>query len=99
MIIDWIYARMQEAIFSRLVNLNKIPFNNTGITIIVNEMNSVLAAAAANGAINDDYVVTPPDLSTITQNDKILGILGVFKFRATFQGEVSKVVIEGTLTH
>lgn len=99
MIIDWIYARMQEAIFSRLINLNKLPINNTGVTIVYNEMNSVLATAAANGAINPDYTVTPPDLATITNNDKILGILGTFKFRATFQGEVSKVVIEGTLTH
>jgi hypothetical protein len=97
-IVDWIYARLQEAIYSRLVNLRKIPFNNTGIAIIQNEMNSVLAQAQANGAI-DTFNVIPPTLSAISQNDKINGIMGVFKFTATFQGEVSKVVIEGTLTY
>jgi hypothetical protein len=97
-IVDWIYARLQEAIYSRLANLRKIPFNLTGRAIIENEMNSVLSQAVANGAI-DTFTVTPPDLNAISQNDKINGTMGVFTFTATFQGEVDTVVIDGTLTY
>jgi hypothetical protein len=98
MISDWIYARLQERIFSRLVNLPKISMSTQGITIVENEIRSVLSEAITNGGITS-YTVTSPNINSIPFNDKVAGILGTFSFTAILAGEVRKVVINGTLTY
>lgn len=97
-IADWIKARMQEQIYFRLVNLRKIPFTRAGFTIIENEMRSVLSQAQANGAIDEGWTVTVPDPLAIPANQRAQGIAGVFSFTARLQGEVKKIIIQGTLT-
>lgn len=97
-IVDWIHARMQEQIYFRLINLLKIPFTRAGFTIIENEMRSVLAQAAANGAIEPNFTVTSPDPLAIPANQRAQGIAGTFTFEARLQGEVKQVIIQGTLT-
>jgi hypothetical protein len=98
MISDWIYARLQERIFSRLVNLPKIPMSTQGIGIVENEIRGVLSDAVSNGGITS-FTVTSPNINSIPFNDKVQGILGTFSFRAILAGEVRKVVIQGTLTY
>lgn len=97
-IVDWIHARMQEQIYFRLINLLKIPFTRAGFTIIENEMRSVLSQAAANGAIEPNFTVTSPDPLAIPANQRAQGIAGVFTFTARLQGEVKKIIIQGSLT-
>lgn len=94
---DWIYARLQEQIFSRLVNTLKIPFTDVGVAMIENEIFSVLTQAQANGAI-DTFTITAPRALAIPEIERAARIMGDFRFTARLQGAVSIVRINGTLT-
>lgn len=96
--IDWTYARMQEAIYSRLVNLLKVPYTRNGFLIIESEMRSVLSQGQANGLYDSGWTVTSPDPLTIAANQRIQRIAGDFLFTARLQGSVRVVQIIGTVT-
>lgn len=97
---DFLYARMQERIYSRLVNLRKIPMTQAGATIIENEIRGVLKEMEANGGlVVGSSSVTAPIVANIPFNDKVLGKMGTFVFRAIYQGAVRQVIINGTLTY
>lgn len=97
---DWLYARMQERIYGRLVNLNKVPMTQAGATIIENEIRAVLKEMEGNGGlVVGSSSVTAPVVANISFNDKVLGKMGTFVFRAIYQGSVRQVIINGTLTY
>ena len=95
---DWLYARLQEQIYFRLINSLKVPMTNVGMTIIEGEIRSVLSQAEANGLIDSGWQVTAPDVLSIPANQRAQRIAGTFVFRARFAGSVRKVVIFGTLS-
>lgn len=95
-LVDWIYARLQEQIFYRLVNTRKIPYTEAGATMIENEIRSVLTQAQANGGI-DTFTVTSPRVLSIPEIQRAAREMGVFKFVARLQGAVSIVRIEGVV--
>lgn len=94
---DWLYARLQEQIYSRLVNSLKVPMSNAGLVIIENEIRSVLSQAEANGAIDRGWNVTVPDVLDIPVNLRALRTAGVFQFRVRLAGSIRKVIINGFL--
>lgn len=98
--VDWIHARMQEAIFSRLVNLPKIPFTDKGIDIIVNEMEAVLKRAVDQGILdgNRAYGVTKPLVADISFNDRASRILPDLKFSGYLAGAIHEIKINGVVT-
>lgn len=96
--IDWTYARMQEAVYSRLVNLLKVPYTRNGFLIIESEMRSVLSQGQANGLYDSGWTVTSPDPLTISANQRIQRVAGDFLFSARLQGSVRVVSIVGTVT-
>lgn len=95
---DWLYARLQEAIYFRLINSLKIPMTNVGMTIIEGEIRSVLAQAEANGLIDTGWSVISPDVLSIPANQRAQRIAGTFVFRARFAASVRKVIIQGYLS-
>lgn len=97
-LVDWIYARLQEQIFFRMVNLPKIPYTDEGVTIIENEIRSVLTQGQANGGI-DTYDVTSPRVLAIPEMQRAARILGDFKFKARLAGAVSVVIIRGVVSY
>lgn len=97
-IIDWLYARLQEGVYFRLINSPKVPFTNPGLVTIENEIRSVLALAQGNSAIDTGWTVQTPDVLSIPENQRAQRIAGPFRFRARLAGSVRKVIIEGTLT-
>lgn len=94
---DWIKARMQEQIFYRLVNLDKLPYTNSGVAMVQAEMHQVLTIGQNNGAI-DTFSIQAPNVYDIPEMIRATRELGDFKFEARLQGAVSTVVIRGTLT-
>ena len=95
----WLTARLQEAVFGLLVRTRKVPQNNKGIALVESQIRSVLDQAVANDAINAGYIVTVPNIATISDNDKANRILGDFSFTATLAGAVHRVVIYGSLEY
>lgn len=96
--VDWLYARLQEQIFFRLVNLPKIPYTDVGVTIIENEIRSVLTQGQENGGI-DKFEVISPRVLAIPEMQRAQRILGDFKFNARLQGAVSIVTIRGVVSY
>jgi hypothetical protein len=96
--IDWVYARLQEAIFFRLINSRKIPYTRAGATIIENEIRSVLSLGVTNGGIADApaYTVTAPDPLNIPATMRAQRTMGDFLFEFRLAGAVHKVVVRGT---
>lgn len=97
----WLTARIQEAVFGLLVRRNKVPFTNAGVTLVEAAIRSVLNQAVANGLIAEApaYTVVSPNVLTVSTNDKANRVLGDFRFVATLQGAVHKVVIYGSLEY
>lgn len=97
-LIDWLYARLQEQVYFRLINTLKVPMTNAGLAIIENEIRSVLSQAEANGGIDRGWQVTTPDVLDIPANLRAQRIAGVFKFTARLAGSIRVTQIEGVLT-
>lgn len=96
--IDWLYARLQEGIFFRIINSLKIPMTNTGLAIVEAEIRAVLAQAEANGGIDAGWTVTVPDVLDIPANLRAQRTAGNFVFKARLAGSVRRVVISGFLS-
>lgn len=97
--IDWIEARLQEAIYGELVNKRKIPYTDEGIALIENAISAVLKEAARQGIlILDSIVINVPLLSDIPTADKLARNLPDITFTADLQGAIHKVQIVGTVT-
>lgn len=96
--IDWLYARLQEGVYFRLINSLKVPMTNPGLAIIENEIRSVLSQAEANGLIDRGWSVSTPDVSTISPTLRAQRTAGVFVFRARLAGSIRRVQINGFLS-
>lgn len=93
---DFIVARMQETIYQRLVNVDKVPYTNQGIDLIVNLMRQVLQQAV-DQQILSDFTITKPDVADISDLDKGARLLQGLEFEGTLAGAVHKLKIQGRL--
>lgn len=95
--IDWVYARLQEAIFFRLINSKKIPYTRVGATIIENEIRTVLTQGVTNGGIapNPAFTVEAPDPLAISPTLRAQRTMGDFRFNFRLASAVHKVIVRG----
>lgn len=91
---DWLKARLQEAIYFRIINSLKIPMTDAGLLVVENEIRGVLSQAQANGLIDQGWRVTSPAVLSIPENLRAQRAAGVFVIRARLQGAVRFVDIE-----
>ena len=96
--IDWLYARLQEGVYFRLINTLKVPMTNAGLLIIENEIRAVLSQAEANGLIDRGWTVSTPDVLSIPENLRAQRIAGAFVFNARLAGSIRRVQINGFLS-
>ena len=98
--VDWLQARLVERIYSRIVNLPKIPFTDGGIAIVETEIRAQLAEGIANGllASSPQYTVTVPLAADVSAVDKANRLLPDVSFTATLAGAVHSVTINGVVT-
>lgn len=91
--IDFISARTKEAIYGLLVNNPKVPFTDSGITSIHNQINSVLNLAMDLQIISQ-YSVQIPKASTVSQADKAKRLLENIYINLTMSGAIQKVAAQ-----
>ena len=91
---DWLKARLQEAIYFRIINVLKIPMTDSGLLIVENEIRSVLAQAEANLLIDRGWSVQTPPVASIPENLRTARAAGVFVIRARLKGSVRFVDLE-----
>jgi hypothetical protein len=98
--VDWLESRMEERIYSRFVNLPKIPYTNAGIAIIEAEVRAQLQEAVEAGVIDGEQaiIVTVPKISQISVNDRANRILPAITFEAKLAGAIHKATVRGTVT-
>lgn len=97
---DWIQSRIEENVYSALVNNDKIPYTNAGIDVIKSRVSAILRQAIDNGILAADPapVVTGPDVADVTTADKTNRILRDVDFTATYAGAIHKVIIQGKIS-
>jgi hypothetical protein len=98
-LIDWTKSRIQERIFFRMVNSEKLPSDNPGLAVIQNDIYSVLYEGVNNGGFGKDpapycYV---PDILEVDPNLRAQGIVDGIKFRVREVISINKVIINGTV--
>lgn len=72
---DYLYTRIDESIFGTLLRAKKVPYTNTGISMIEAAIEAPIKQAANNGMIAEDdgeylYEITVPRRSDTTVNDR-----------------------------
>lgn len=95
---DWLYARLQEQIYFRLINTLKVPMTNRGLVIIENEIRSVLSQAQANGLIDRGWSVVVPDILDVPVTLRAARTAGVFQFRCRLAGSIRRILVNGFLS-
>lgn len=95
---DWLKARMQERIATRLFNSKKVPFTDEGISIIENEIRAQLREGVTVGGLVDGFTVTVPKARDITPALKALRTLSLAEFDSVLAGAIHAVKIRGRIT-
>jgi hypothetical protein len=98
--IDFIKSRLQENIYFSLINSEKIPYTNAGISVVVNIIKQVLTDAIDRGilAASPTPEVSAPLVDDVSAIDKANRLLPNVKFSATLAGAVHKIQINGIVT-
>ena len=98
--VDWIRARLQEDIFARLVNANKVPYTDKGVALIESVVRAVLKEAIGNDLLAEspEPTVTAPLVADIAVADRANRLLPDVKFEATLAGAIHKVQISGVVS-
>jgi len=96
--IDWLESKIQENIFRELVQTEKVPYTDEGVTLIDGLLKGSLDEGVQNTIIGDDYTTSVPEVSNVPVGTKTNRILPDVKFVATLQGAIHKTEIEGTVS-
>lgn len=107
---DWLQEEITVNVFNVLINNDKIPYTDAGITIIENQIKAALDLGQARGGIapteyDDDnnenlgYTTSVPIASEISPNTKASRILEDVSFTARLAGAIHAVEIKGNLTY
>ena len=98
--VDWLYARIQEAIFGALANQEKIPYTDDGVASIVSLIKGVLSKGVKATLLAKDPApfVNAPKVADIDASEKINRNLPDITFGATLAGAIHRVAISGVLS-
>jgi hypothetical protein len=98
--IDWLKARIGEAVFSALANAKKIPYTGKGIEVVANAVRGVLKQASKPPVegITEDFEVLTPAIGDVSAADKATRTLNNVSFSATLTGAIHKVNLQGVVS-
>lgn len=98
--VDWLHANIQGAVLNLLLGAQKIPFDDTGISMVTSTISAVLAQGVTNGGlVKGSFSVTAPLASAVSSIDRGNRVLNGVKFTGQLAGAVQTLVINGTLTN
>lgn len=98
--VDWLAARLQEDIYSLLVNQPKIPFTDAGVASVEAAVKERLQDGVDIGFLAADPApeTSAPKVADVSTNDKANRTLPDITFTATLAGAIHKVTINGVVT-
>jgi hypothetical protein len=95
--LDWLKARIQNLVFTALVNVDKVPFTDEGVQMVV----SPLRAALEEGKKNDilaSYEISFPAVAEVSVTDKGKRFLPDVNFTGVLAGAIHSAKINGVVT-
>lgn len=97
---DWLKARLTERIYSRLVNLPRVPYTDAGVAIFEAEIKAQLDAAIQSGVLASDPkpTITVPRVRDVSAQDRANRLLPDIRFVATLAGAIHSVTINGVVS-
>lgn len=96
--LDFLEARIQERVFSKLSTAKKVAYNDDGIAIISTEVKGHLASDEDREVLNPGWSVSVPKVATVPLVDKSARILRNVTFSAVYSGAIHSVAISGTVS-
>jgi hypothetical protein len=96
---DFLAARIQERVYGVLISNPKVPYTDSGIALVKNEILAQLDHGIGVGALSEDPppTCTVPRASDVSAANKANRLLDDVTFRATLAGAVNYVAIDGHL--
>ena len=95
---DWFEARLQERIFSLLMNNPKVPFTDAGISAVEAELRAQILDGIAAGFLTGEYSISVPKAKNVPALDRAARKLTGITFTAKVAGAIHMVVISGSIT-
>jgi len=95
--IDWLEARIQNLVFTALVNVDKVPFTDTGVQMVVSPLKAALEEAVKNGILAS-YEIEYPAVAEVSVTDKGKRFLPDITFTGVLAGAIHSTKIRGVVT-
>lgn len=97
--VDWLKSRIQESVWSLLVNTRKIGYTSAGAAAIEGSMRSVMAEGIQVGGLADDPapVVTVPNVLNLSSAQRATRTLPDVTFTARLAGAIRATTINGAV--
>lgn len=92
--IDWLQTRIQEAVFSLVFSVDKIPYTVQGTEMLKSPVDGVLLLATNNKFLRD-YKITTEDPLSQTSGDRANRTYNGLAFEADLAGAIHKTTING----
>jgi hypothetical protein len=99
--VDWLTARIQERVIGQLQSVKKIPYTDTGIGIVVNEVAAQLNEGVKVGGLtaNPAPTVTAPKAADVSLVDKGNRFLPDINFQGILEGAIHATDINGVVSY
>lgn len=98
--LDWLENDMQVAVFNALATSNKVPYDDSGVAVIENEVRASLDRAVQRSILRFDPapVVTVPTVASVATVDRAARLLPDVKWSAQLAGAIHKINISGVVS-
>lgn len=96
--VDWLTARLEEAVFTLLIQNRKVPYTDTGVALIENTIRGVMQRASEFLLDGESITYDIPRVADVPAASRGSRTLPDIGFSARLQGAIHKVEIRGTVT-
>jgi hypothetical protein len=95
--LDWLEARIQNLVFTALVNVDKVPFTDEGVQMVVSPLKAALEEGKKNGILAS-YEIAFPAVADVSVTDKAERFLPDIEFGGALAGAIHATKIKGVVT-
>lgn len=97
--LDWLRARIQNLVFTPLVQEDKIDFEDEGITSLVDCLRAGLEEGVMRRILKRGaYTIEAPTSDEVPDSARAQRLLPDVRFRAPISGAIHRTEIDGTIT-
>jgi hypothetical protein len=95
--LDWLKARIQNLVFTALIHVDKVPFTDEGVQMVVSPLKTALEEAKKN-KILASYEINFPAVADVSITDKGRRFLPDVDFTGVLDGAIHSTKIHGVVT-